>query len=233
MGLAVVSVRSGPTSLTSVSMPMRCFLAICLWAASSLAVAAPTVLVMGDSLSAAYGIATDEGWVALLQRRLAEAGYPHTVVNASISGETTDGGLRRLPRQLSRHQPAVVILELGANNGLRGQPPARMRRELTEMVDAAQAAGARVLLLGMHIPPNYGPQYTQEFHDSFAQVARATGAALVPFFLEPIALDEDLFLDDRIHPNAAAQPALLDHVWPALAPLLQGADASKAAPQTN
>lgn len=208
-------------------------LAICVWAISPLALATPTVLVMGDSLSAAYGIPTDDGWVARMQQRLAEAGYPHTVVNASISGETTDGGLRRLPRQLSRHEPEVVILELGANNGLRGQPPSRMRRDLTEMIDAAQAAGARVLLLGMRIPPNYGPAYTQEFHDSFAQVARATGAALVPFFLEPIALDEAMFLDDGIHPNAAAQPALLDHIWPALAPLLQGADASKRDVETN
>lgn len=190
---------------------------------------------MGDSLSAAYGIPRDAGWVALLQQRLRDAGYPHQIANASISGETTDGGLRRLPRQLARHRPELVILELGANNGLRGRSLANMRSELTEMVDAAHATGARVLLLGMRLPPNYGPDYAAEFHDSFSQVAAATDAALVPFFLQPIALDASQFLDDGIHPNAAAQPTLLDHVWPAIHRQLQAEapDASNAAAGTN
>lgn len=190
---------------------------------------------MGDSLSAAYGIPRDAGWVALLQQRLRDAGYPHRIANASISGETTDGGLRRLPKQLARHAPELVILELGANNGLRGRSLANMRSELTEMVDAAQATGARVLLLGMRLPPNYGPDYAAEFHDSFSQVAQATDAALVPFFLQPIALDASQFLDDGIHPNAAAQPTLLDHVWPAIHRQLQitTPDASNAPAETN
>ena len=193
----------------------------------------PTILIMGDSLSAAYGIATDQAWPALLAQRLGEAGYPHRVANASISGETTGGGLRRLPKQLARHQPELVILELGANNGLRGQPLKNVRRDLTEMTDAAQAAGARVVILGMHLPPNYGSAYTAEFHDSFRQVAEATESALVPFFLEPIALDSTQFLDDGIHPNAAAQPALLDHIWPAIQAQLGLPAASEAPAAAN
>ena len=193
----------------------------------------PTVLVMGDSLSAAYGIATKDSWPVLLAQRLGEAGYPHRVANASISGETTGGGLRRLPKQLARHQPALLILELGANNGLRGQPMNNMRRDLTEMTDAAQAAGARVLILGMRLPPNYGSAYTAEFHDSFRQVAEATDSALVPFFLEPIALDAGQFLDDGIHPNAAAQPALLDHIWPAIQAQLAASTASEVPASAN
>lgn len=194
---------------------------------------AASILVLGDSLSAAYGIASSDGWVALLDQRLGQAGYPHTVANASISGETTGGGLRRLPKQLSRHQPELVIIELGANNGLRGQPLAAMRRDLTEMADAAQAAGAKVLILGMQLPPNYGSAYTAEFHDSFRQVAAATGSALVPFFLQPIALDSAMFQDDGIHPTAAAQPALLDHVWPAIEDLLGEPVASDAPAAAN
>ena len=217
---------------------MRVFLfilALALPAAPAVAAAddAPSILVLGDSLSAAYGIASRDSWVALLAQRLGEAGYPHRVANASISGETTDGGLRRLPKQLARHKPHLVILELGANNGLRGQPLKSMRRDLTEMVDTAQAAGAKVLILGMHLPPNYGSAYTAEFHDSFRQVAEATDSALVPFFLEPIALDTSQFLDDGIHPNAAAQPALLDHVWPAITAQLGQPAASEAPASTN
>ena len=181
----------------------------------------PVVLVLGDSLSAAYGIPRDAGWVALLQARLAEAGYPHQVVNASVSGETTAGGLRRLPKQLGRHRPDVLIIELGGNDGLRGQPLPALHNNLRAMVEQGQQAGAQVVIFGMRIPSNYGPAYAEKFHRSFAAVAEATDAALLPFFLAPIALDEQAFLPDGIHPNAAAQPRLLDHAWPVLEPLFK------------
>lgn len=182
---------------------------------------APVALIFGDSLSAAYGIPRDDGWVHLLQQRLRQAGYPHRIVNASVSGETTAGGLRRLPAQLERHRPDILIIELGGNDGLRGQPTAAMTNNLESMVQLGQAAGARVALLGMRIPSNYGPAYAQAFHQSYADVAEATGAALLPFFLEPIALSQDAFLPDGIHPNAGAQPRLLEHAWPALQPLFK------------
>ncbi len=181
----------------------------------------PTVLVLGDSLSAAYGIPRSAGWVALMQDRLAQAGYPHQVVNASVSGETTAGGLRRLPAQLQRHQPALLIIELGGNDGLRGQPLPALHNNLRAMVEQGQQAGARVAIFGMRIPSNYGAAYAEQFHSRFAAVAEATGATLLPFFLEPIALDEDAFLPDGIHPNAAAQPRLLEHAWPVLEPLFK------------
>lgn len=186
---------------------------------------------MGDSLSAAYGIDRHDGWVALLRQRLREAGYPHRVANASVSGETSAGGLRRLPAQLARHTPALVILELGANDGLRGQPIAQLRENLTRMIRTSRQAGADVVLLGMRIPTNYGAAYANAFHAAFADVADATDVALVDFFLEPIALDESAFQDDGIHPNAAAQPTLLDHVWPAIHAAL--GTAQKAAGASN
>lgn len=182
---------------------------------------APTVLVLGDSLSAAYGIPRSAGWVALLQERVADAGYPHQIINASVSGETTAGGLRRLPAQLDRHTPDVLIIELGGNDGLRGQPVSALHNNLRTMVEQGQEAGARVVIFGMRIPSNYGAVYAEQFHQSFAAVATTTGAALLPFFLEPIALDNAAFLPDGIHPNAAAQPRLLNHAWPLLEPLFK------------
>lgn len=178
--------------------------------------------MFGDSLSAAYGIAAQRGWVALLAERLERERLDYSVVNASISGETTAGGLARLPRALARHKPAILVLELGANDGLRGLPVAEMRRNLDAMIGLARRAGARVLLVGMRIPPNYGPEYTQAFADAFAMLAKRRGTALAPFLLEGVAGDRDMFQEDRIHPTAQAQPILLDNVWKSLQPLLRG-----------
>lgn len=193
-----------------------------IWALASLASAAsqPVVLVFGDSLSAAYGIREADGWVALLQQRMRAEGYPFEVVNASISGETTRGGLTRLPRALARHNPDIAIVELGANDGLRGIDLGEMQNNLLEMTRLTQASGARVLLLGMHLPPNYGPAYTERFHASFGMVAEETGAALVPFLLNGVATERALMQTDGLHPAAAAQPKVLDNIWPELVPLL-------------
>jgi acyl-CoA thioesterase-1 len=184
----------------------------------------PVVLVMGDSLSAGYGMRADQGWVALLQRRLTESGYGYRVVNASATGETTGGGLTRLPRALEKHRPAVVIIELGGNDGLRGLPVRDIRANLTELVKKSRASGARVLILGMQVPPNYGQKYAQDFAGLFAGVSKAEGAALVPFFLAGVADGpeaDQLFQADRIHPNAQAQARMLENVWPVLKPLLK------------
>lgn len=180
----------------------------------------PRLLVLGDSLSAAYGIPQELGWVALLEERLQDKGYPHDAFNASISGETTSGGLRRLPGLLEKHQPEIVILELGANDGLRALSLKTMRENLQKMVQASRDAGARVLLLGMRIPQNYGPVYAEGFHAVFAEVAEQPDVALVEFFLEPIALKQDYFQADRLHPNAKAQPLLLDELWDELKAML-------------
>ncbi len=177
---------------------------------------APTILVLGDSLSAAYGIPASKGWVALLQERLRERGYPQRVVNASISGETAAGGLARLPALLDRHKPQMVLIELGGNDGLRGQPLGRLEENLTRMVSASREAGAEAVLFEMRIPSNYGPTYTEGFHATFGKVAQSVKAPLVPFFLETIALDPDAFQDDGIHPTVSAQPAMLETAWPAL-----------------
>ncbi len=182
--------------------------------------AAPTVLVFGDSLSAGYGLNAGEGWVALMEKRMAAQGYPHAVINASVSGETTSGGLARLPGALSRHKPELVLIELGANDGLRGLSLKKMRGNLTRMAQLSRAAGAQVLLLEMRVPPNYGAGYADEFRQSFAQVARAQKAVLLPFFMAGIALKPEFFQDDGLHPTAAAQPLLLDAVWLHLKPLL-------------
>ena len=179
-----------------------------------------TVLVMGDSLSAAYGLAPREGWVALLADRLRTERPGWRVANASISGETTAGGASRIAAELSRHSPEVVVIELGANDGLRGLDLAQTRANLERMILASRDAGARVLLVGMRLPPNYGPQYTQAFERNYVELAEAHGAALLPFLLEPIAMDRDAFQADNLHPVAEAQPKLRDHVWPALRPLL-------------
>lgn len=179
------------------------------------------LLVVGDSLSAEYGLVRDAGWVKLLEQRLAQQRRgQYIVVNASISGETTSGGRTRLPALLKTHRPAVVVIELGANDGLRGLPLDLMRANLRAMIDASRAAGARVLLVGMRIPPNYGRDYAERFFLTFGDLARETKVALTPFLLDGFADDMSLFQADRIHPNERAQPRLLDNVWPHLLPLL-------------
>lgn len=181
---------------------------------------APKLLVLGDSLSAAYGIDREVGWVSLLQQRIRSRDLPHEVINASISGETTAGGLARLPDLLERHSPEVVLVALGGNDGLRGQPPAALRENLRAMISAGREAGAEVAIFAMRIPSNYGPTYTQAFEAAFEEAAEATDAVLVPFLLADIASDPEAFLDDGIHPSASAQPLILDRVWPHIAPLL-------------
>lgn len=180
---------------------------------------ANTVLVLGDSISAGYGVPTGSGWVALLDTTLKERGT--TVINASISGETTEGGKARLPGLLSDHQPSVVVLELGGNDGLRGFPLPVTRANLERMIADAKASGATVLLLGMRIPPNYGPRYTEGFHALYGELSAAHGTALVPFLLEGIAGIPGNMQEDGIHPTAAVQPAILERVLPALRPLLR------------
>jgi acyl-CoA thioesterase-1 len=181
---------------------------------------ARTVLVMGDSLSAAYNLAAEQGWVALLDTRLRTEAPGFRMVNASISGETTAGGASRIDAALAEHRPALVVIELGANDGLRGLPLEESRANLERMVKASKAAGAEVLVVGMRLPPNYGPDYTEGFFAMFGEIAKAEGAAHLPFLLEPIAFDEAAFQGDRLHPTAEAQPVLADHVWAALGPML-------------
>ena len=176
--------------------------------------------MVGDSISAAHGVALADGWVARLQDRLAERGYPHRVVNASVGGDTTSGGLARLPDALARHRPSVVVIELGGNDGLRGQPPKAMAANLGRMVARARAAGARVLLLGVRLPPNYGPAYTEAFAEAYRKAAREHDAALVPRVLAGVGERRALMQGDGIHPNAAGHARILDNVWPALKGLL-------------
>ena len=181
----------------------------------------PVILVFGDSISAGYGLANvEQGWVALLQTRLKTQEYGYQVVNASVSGETSAGGLARLPRALTLHPPDIVILELGANDGLRALPVAQMRANLKQMVDLSMAAGAKVLLLGMRMPPNYGPEFTEQFVSSYSNLAREKNLPLVPFMLKDVALSPGLMQADGMHPNELGQPKLLDNVWPSLKPLL-------------
>lgn len=182
---------------------------------------ARTLLVVGDSISAGYGLAEGQVWVRLLERRLQEQKSDYQVVNASISGDTTAGGLARLPRLLADHRPAVVAIELGGNDGLRGQPLAQFQRNLTALVEQAKAKGARVLLLGMRLPPNYGPRYTDGFAQVYVDVAKAQQVALVPFLLEGVGGDPAFMQPDGIHPQANAQQRLLDNAWPQLQPLLR------------
>ena len=195
-----------------------------LWAHASMATAATptprTILVLGDSLSAGYGIQVQQGWVNLLSQRLAKEGYGYQVVNASVSGETTQGGLARLPRALELHKPDIVIVELGGNDGLRGLPLSASRGNLAQIIEKSRAAKARVLLAGMMIPPNYGPRYSQEFRDMFASLAGKYPVAFVPFLLDQVALKPELMQADGIHANALGQPQLLNNVWPKLKPLL-------------
>jgi acyl-CoA thioesterase-1 len=189
--------------------------------AAGAAHAAGKILVFGDSLSSAYGIAERRGWVALLEERLEREKLAWQVVNASISGETTSGGRSRLSRALADHKPAVVVLELGGNDGLRGLPVAEMKKNLGAMIEQSQKAGARVLLVGTRMPPNYGPDYTTAFERAFGELAKSHRTALVPHLFEGFGEKTELFQPDRIHPAEAAQPLILDNVWPALRPLLR------------
>ncbi len=180
----------------------------------------PTIVIFGDSLSAGYGIEVDQSWAALLQARLKEQGYEHQVVNASISGETTEGGATRIDAALQDFSPDMVILELGGNDGLRGFPAARMRTNLEKIVTRAKATGAAVVLLGIRIPTNYGPRYSAEFEGVFRQISTDLDVEWIEFFMEGIAMNDDLLQDDRIHPNAAAQPILLNNAWPIISATL-------------
>jgi acyl-CoA thioesterase-1 len=182
--------------------------------------AAGTVLIVGDSISAAFGLDTRQGWVALLEQRLKTEGFDDQVVNASVSGDTSAGGQARLPALLAEHKPELVILELGGNDGLRGQPPKQLQQNLASMIDSSRASGAKVLLLGMRIPPNYGVRYTQAFAAVYSNLADEKKVAWVPFFLEGIAGIPELMQADGLHPAAVAQGKLLENVWPTLKPLL-------------
>lgn len=190
----------------------------CAWA---LPAGAGTILVYGDSLSAAYGIGRDRGWVTLLEARVKKEAPNYSVANASISGETTSGGLSRFAKVLATHKPAVVILELGANDGLRGLPVAEMKKNLSAMVTAAQAAKAKVLVVGVRMPPNYGPDYARAFDAAFGEVAKAHKAALVPFLFEGFAEKREAFQPDNLHPVEAVQPLMSETVWKGLRPLLK------------
>ncbi len=181
----------------------------------------PAILVLGDSLSAGYGLAPGQGWVALLQQRLKKQGYGHLVVNASVSGETTDGGVQRIDRALATHAPAIVVIELGGNDGLRGLPISRVRANLELLITKTRAVGATPILVAIRVPTNYGPKYADAFQQLYRDLAQQYRIGLVSFLNDSLALREDLFLEDGIHPNATAQPMLLDSLWPALLPLLR------------
>jgi len=182
--------------------------------------AAGTVLIVGDSISAAFGLDTRLGWVSLLEQRLQKEGFTDKVVNASVSGDTSAGGQARLPALLAEHKPQLVVLELGGNDGLRGQQPAQLQQNLASMIQQSQKAGAKVLLLGMRIPPNYGPRYTQAFEAVYSNLAEQEKVPWVPFFLEGVGGIPELMQADGLHPAVAAQGKLLENVWPTLKPLL-------------
>ncbi|MGB5258207.1 MAG: arylesterase [Woeseiaceae bacterium] len=202
----------------------RLFFLIALFlAVNTQAAQPPTVLVFGDSLSAGYGIDVDRSWTALLQDRLREQGYEHRVVNASISGETTEGGVARIDAALQNFSPELIILALGGNDGLRGFPPKRMQGNLEKIVERSRNSGADVVLLGIRIPTNYGPRYTASFEAVYREVAATYDLEWIEFFMEGVALNDELLQDDRIHPNAEAQPILLDNAWPIISATLEGA----------
>lgn len=209
---------------------MRCLFCILAWLVlfsvagfpfQAAAAGEAKILVVGDSLSAGYGLAADESWVSLLDQRLTAQGYEYQVVNASVTGDTTRGGRARIARALARHKPALLIIELGGNDGLRGIRIEEMRENLAAMIEAGQASGAKVLLISMKIPPNYGAAYAGEFAETYALLASKYGLPAPPFLLTDVALDNGLMQADGIHPNARAQPLMLDNVWPALSGLLQ------------
>ncbi|MCB1788157.1 MAG: arylesterase [Gammaproteobacteria bacterium] len=197
------------------------FLSVGICLLSAAASATPKIVVLGDSLSSAYGIEQRQGWVALLQQRLRAEGHGHEVVNASITGDTTRGGLTRLPATLERERPAVLIIELGGNDGLRGLGLEQTRDNLHEMIAMGRSAGARLLLLGVRLPQNYGRDYGEKFHRIYLDLAGQHGVALVPFFLAGVAETRAMMQPDGIHPGAEAQPRILDNIWPQLVPLLQ------------
>jgi acyl-CoA thioesterase I len=199
-----------------------CALGIGFWVIALQAAASNrTILVFGDSLSAGYGLRPEQGWVALLDKRLLSQGYGYKVVNASVSGETTTGGLQRLPRALESNRPDLVVLELGSNDALRGLPLSAMQSNLGRMIELAQQASARVLLIGMRMPPNYGPRYTADFAQVFASLRDKYHVPLVPFLLQSVALDPSRMQEDGLHPNALGEPIMLDTVWPQLEPMLK------------
>ncbi|MBI5612021.1 MAG: arylesterase [Gammaproteobacteria bacterium] len=192
-----------------------------LFCAAPATAAPPVILVLGDSLSAGYGFDLRQGWVTLLQQRLEREGFPHRAVNASTSGDTSRGGLARLPRALDQHRPTIVVIELGGNDGLRGLPIAELRANLGNAIRLAQQHGAKVLLVGMRLPTNYGTSHTREFQELYADLGKKYRVPVVPFFLEGVATDPELMQPDGVHPTAAAQPKLLATVWPYLVPLLK------------
>ncbi len=187
----------------------------------SMTATAKSIVVLGDSISAGYGIEVSQGWVALVRQKLNETGGTYSIHNESISGDTTAGGLARIDRALSLHKPDIVIIELGANDGLRGLAPALIKNNLAEIARRAQQAGAKVLLLGMKIPPSYGKRYTDLFYNIYPQLAAELAVPYVPFIMEDVALDKDMMQADRVHPNAKGQPFIADRVWPQLLPLLK------------
>lgn len=199
-----------------------------------LVVAKPLIMVFGDSLSAAYNIEESQGWVSLLEKRLQAQGYPYQVKNLSISGETSEGGKNRLPAALAKYQPAIVILQLGANDGLRALSFQALRRNLSEMIEKAQQSGAKVLLAGVRLPPNLGPVYTRSFQQIYQTLAQQHRIALVPLLLQKVAENPDLIQKDGLHPTAAAQPQILENVWPVLVTLLDKTEkTSKKAPASQ
>jgi acyl-CoA thioesterase-1 len=188
----------------------------------SASASANTILIVGDSLSAAYGMPVEQGWVRLLQQRLAADQHPYTIVNASISGDTTANALNRLPQAMTRHQPAIVVLELGGNDGLRGLSLAEMKRNLAAMIQTARQYDAEVLLIGVQLPPNYGPRYTQQFHAVYHELAQEYGLGLVPSLVDGVGTRTDLMQADGIHPNSKAQPLIVTRVWQQLRALIDG-----------
>ena len=202
-------------------------IALCLIAgapSSARAAEAPVILIVGDSLSAGYGLMPGQGWVTLLQQRLEHQGYGYRVVNASVSGETTDGAVQRLDRALSQHHPSVVVIELGGNDGLRGLPVSRVRANLELLIAKSRAAGAQVLLVAIRMPTNYGERYASSFQGIYSELATRHQIGVVPFLSDQVAVDLALFQEDGIHPNAQAQPLLLDNLWLKLSPLLRRTD---------
>lgn len=193
-------------------------------ATTPVAAADPVILVLGDSLSSAHGIGEQQGWVSLLREKLEDNGYPHVVVNASVSGDTTRDALSRLDATIDRHRPDIAIVALGGNDGLRAFSIDTIESNLSRILEALRASGAKIVLAGIRLPPNYGPVYTQAFEALYPALAEKYDAALVPFFMRDVATDPALMQDDEVHPNAAAQPLLLENVWPALEPVLHETD---------
>lgn len=205
---------------SKISVVSLCFLSFVAWSLPTLA-ANPKILIYGDSLSAAYGIPQQQGWVALLKEKLHAESLNYDIINASISGETTSGVLTRFEKTLQQTKPKIVILELGANDGLRGLPVKDMQKNLASMILQGKQSGAKILLIGMRIPPNYGPKYTDEFSQTYVNLASQHNIALVPFMLDHIAAKPDLIQQDGLHPNVLGQPIILKNIWPALQKLLK------------